>query len=182
MKKKIMRLPVTLKHYVFVVFMMLLFSYTSSVAQTEEKISTQSTYVELGGNGLIVSFNYDTRFSRTKPGGLGAKAGFGGLAIGDFKIFTVPLNLNYLLGKNGKYFEVGLGTVYTTAGFFQDEDSNVAQFLGTMIFGYRSQPVDGGFTFRAGLTPVFGNLKVEGEPDTFIFIPYFGGISFGYAF
>jgi hypothetical protein len=42
-----------------------------------------------------------------------------------------------------------------------------------MTFGYRYQPVNGGFNFRAGINPIFNSSA---------FIPYFAGISFGYTF
>jgi len=35
------------------------------------------------------------------------------------------------------------------------------------------QPQNGGFTFRAFINPIFGE---------FGFIPYYGGVSFGYKF
>jgi hypothetical protein len=45
--------------------------------------------------------------------------------------------------------------------------------MGTMNIGYRKIPVDGGFTWRVNLTPIFNNNG---------FWPLFAGIGFGYAF
>lgn len=45
--------------------------------------------------------------------------------------------------------------------------------MGTMNFGYRRVPVDGGFTWRLNLTPIFNNNG---------FWPLFAGVGFGYAF
>ncbi len=45
--------------------------------------------------------------------------------------------------------------------------------MGTMSFGYRRIPVEGGFTWRANLTPIFNNNG---------FWPLFAGIGVGYAF
>lgn len=45
--------------------------------------------------------------------------------------------------------------------------------MGTMNFGYRRVPVDGGFTWRLNLTPIFNNNG---------FWPLFLGAGFGYAF
>ncbi|MBA4299750.1 hypothetical protein SAMN03080617_00469 [Algoriphagus alkaliphilus] len=45
--------------------------------------------------------------------------------------------------------------------------------MGTMNFGYRRVPVDGGFTWRLNLTPIFNNNG---------FWPLFAGAGFGYAF
>jgi hypothetical protein len=71
---------------------------------------------------------------------------------------------------------MGLGvTVLATSGsdnsfLFNENNSNI---LGTMSFSYRLQPVDTGFSFRAGLTPIFNKN---------FFIPYYAGLSLGYSF
>ncbi|MEZ4883802.1 MAG: hypothetical protein R3E32_03610 [Chitinophagales bacterium] len=132
----------------------------------------QAIFFEVLGAGLTYSFNYDTRFNQTRDG-LGIRAGIS--YIGDIEeggIMTIPVQINHLMGKDNKYFELGIGATYATAtGFLGDGDDNTV--VGTMTFGYRLQPEDGGFLFRVSVTPVL----VEG-----VFFPYFGGISFGYAF
>lgn len=131
----------------------------------------QAVFAELGGNGLVFSFNYDTRFNNT-PDGLGARLGLGFIGSGDAGAVLIPAQVNWLLGKNGRYFELGAGlTVVTGTGRAFDEDfSNV---VGTMTFGYRRQPVDGGFMWKIAITPVIA----EG-----IFWPYFAGLGLGYTF
>ncbi|HMI05468.1 MAG TPA: hypothetical protein VK541_23470 [Pedobacter sp.] len=134
----------------------------------------QNIFVELGGQGLTFTANYDSRFTNRKDG-LGGRAGIGYFALDGDKITTIPLSLNYLLGKGNKFFELGLGATYiSTSGnsevLFNENESNV---IGTMSFFYRVQPEDGGFSFRAGLSPVFSKD---------FFLPYYGGISFGYSF
>jgi hypothetical protein len=49
-----------------------------------------------------------------KTNGLGGRAGIAFFADGETSFFTVPIVVNYLLGKNGKYFEVGAGITYYT--------------------------------------------------------------------
>jgi hypothetical protein len=148
-----------------------------ATAQTAAK----SVYAELGGPG-VVSFNFDTRFSK-KEGGLGGRIGFGGFTFRDFfddgrtTIIFVPIGLNYLLGKDNKnYFEIGAGitpvfTSYKSSN--QVDDETFRSTFGHLLFGYRLQPKNGGFTFRGFISPIFG----DGE-----FIPYYGGLSFGYKF
>ncbi|MBK9106950.1 MAG: hypothetical protein IPM92_00850 [Saprospiraceae bacterium] len=133
--------------------------------------SNQSVYAELLGNGLIFSFNYDTRFT-AKPTGIGGRAGLGYIGKGDNGAVLIPFQLNWLLGKNGKYFELGLGATYVggTEEFFEED---IDHFVGTMTFGYRRQPEDGGFMWKAAITPVLA--------DGF-FWPYYVGFSLGYAF
>jgi hypothetical protein len=146
----------------------ILFSANSLFAQTAAK----SIYFELGGPGFA-SFNFDTRFSK-KEDGLGARIGFGGFKVDDEGLLFIPVGLNYLFGKDKKnYFEVGAGATFLSASEeIFDEDSKSSSF-GYFQFGYRYQPKDGGFLFRAAITPVFGKG---------FFIPYYGGISFGYKF
>lgn len=45
--------------------------------------------------------------------------------------------------------------------------------MGTINLGYRRVPVEGGFTWRANLTPIFNNNG---------FWPLYAGVGFGYAF
>jgi hypothetical protein len=128
----------------------------------------KSIYAELGGPGLA-SINFDTRFSK-KEDGLGGRIGIGGLSIDGEGAVFVPIGLNYILGKDSRnYFEMGAGVtpvIGTGSGDF-------AETFGHILFGYRMQPKDGGFTFRAFINPVFGNG---------FFVPYYGGVSFGYKF
>jgi len=129
----------------------------------------RSMYAELGGPGLA-SINFDTRFSN-KEDGIGGRIGIGGFSVGDGEgVVFIPIGLNYILSKDSKnYFEMGAGVtpvIGTGSGDF-------AETFGHVLFGYRMQPKDGGFTFRAFINPVFGNG---------FFVPYYGGVSFGYKF
>lgn len=139
-----------------------------------ENKRAQNVFVELGGQGLLFTANYDTRFSN-KRNGLGGRAGIGYISASGDHATTIPLSLNYLLGKDKHLFEVGLGaTLLATGGndsfFFNGNTSNV---IGTMSFAYRVQPIDSGFSFRVGLTPIF---------NSDFFLPYYGGLSLGYTF
>ncbi|WP_017256730.1 hypothetical protein [Pedobacter arcticus] len=133
----------------------------------------QNVYVELGAQGLIMSANYDTRFSN-KRNGIGGRVGIGAIGGDGDSFITVPVSLNYLLGDGKNLFEVGLGATYASLSldndsFFGNGGSTV---IGTMAFMYRLQPVTSGFSFRGGFTPIFTS---DG------FQPYFG-ISLGYTF
>jgi len=145
----------------------------STSAQNEKR--AQNIFVELGGQGLLFTANYDSRFSKRRDG-LGGRVGIGYISTGGDNATTVPLSLNYLLGTGRHFFEMGLGaTLLATSGndnsfLFDENNSNV---IGTMSFSYRLQPVDRGFSFRAGLTPIFKKNN---------FIPYYAGLSLGYSF
>lgn len=149
-----------------------------SMATHEPGDRAQSIYFELFGAGGTYSFNYDTRFQNTLNG-LGGRVGMSYIAVDGNSVFSAPVMLNYLLGKEGKYFEMGLGaTVISFSSAESAEDNDVlfideSSLFGTMVIGYRSQPVDGGFMFRGGLAPLFG----QGN-----FIPYYPYLSLGYSF
>ncbi|RXF70698.1 hypothetical protein [Arcticibacter tournemirensis] len=133
----------------------------------------QTVYVEMLGPGLTISGNYDTRFSKRRDG-LGGRIGIGYIAADGNSITTIPVGLNYLLGKGKNFFEVGAGVTYLN--FSDNEDEYLSAegdgVLGNLTFGYRLQPVDSGFSFRGGFSPLFGYGS---------FIPWVG-FSFGYAF
>jgi hypothetical protein len=143
---------------------------------TNAQSPAMSVYAELGGPGLA-SINFDTRFSKNE-GGFGGRIGVGGFSIKDDSsdesvgLIFLPIGVNYLIGKDNKnYFEIGAGVtpVFGTGDLISD----FSETFGHVILGYRSQPLNGGFTFRAFISPVFGNG---------FFIPYYGGVSFGYKF
>lgn len=158
----------------------LLISTTIAQVAKTDSISKvpQAVFFELLGPGGIYSVNYDTRFSK-KPGGLGLRGGVSYTQISEASLFTLPVQLNYLLGKNEKFFELGLGATYATAAldfnddYYDDKEDSESTVFGTMTFGYRKQPRDGGFMFRGGASPVFGKG---------FFIPYYAYLSFGYSF
>jgi hypothetical protein len=148
-----------------------------------------AAYAELGGAGLA-SANFDMRLQK-KNDGLGFRVGIGGFSVtssysfgsnsGEDKtgITTIPLEVNYLVGKNQKnYFEMGAGA---TVVILKNKNSTLSSTtterfnssFGHLYFGYRLQPKEGGFLFRAGITPVFGRGY---------FLPYLPAISFGYKF
>jgi hypothetical protein len=158
------------------------FLFTFSLSQAQQTVSVQqparAVFFELGGPG-IASFNFDTRFSK-KEDGIGGRIGLGGFSIDQVGAVFIPIGINYLIGKDNKhYFELGAGVTPVFTFDNNDDawdDTDDGTFEGTfghLNFGYRLQPADGGFFFRASINPVFG--------DGF-FIPYYGGVSFGYKF
>lgn len=80
---------------------------------TSAQTSAKQIFVELGGPG-IASLNYDMRLMK-KEDGIGFRVGVGGysykidLGFGSYRtsLFTLPVALNYLLGKDQRnYFEI----------------------------------------------------------------------------
>ncbi len=187
----------------FISVLILFFICLSAIAQSEEyKVPSKSIYVELGGAGLPYSFNYDFRFDPSKIEGWGMRVGLGGYTTSNESFFSAPIMANRLFGKGIHYFEVGIGATffafdnknqsYCSNGYYDQntgqficqsyEDSNYSFILdvdgspsvmGTMNFGYRRIPMDGGFTWKINLNPIFNNNG---------FWPLYAGLGFGYAF
>lgn len=160
---------------------MLCCMFSSLEAQENQQVFKRNAfYVELLGQGGLYSVNYDYRVNRQ----IALRAGFTYLRLdiffSDSKVTGFPLMVSYLAGKDKGHFEAGVGlmptwvhTETTDFIFTNEESSSSALEVSTCInIGYRYQPPEGGFVFRAGFTPVYS----EGE------IYPFGGLSFGYAF
>jgi len=107
--------------------------------------------------------------------GLSASSGSTSASVG----FTmIPIVANYLAGARAHKFELGLGVVPVIVSGSASDDGigkvsgSATGVIGTGVIGYRFAPLEGGFNFRVGLTPVFGSWG---------FLPW-PGISFGYGF
>jgi len=143
-----------------------------------QSYARNSVYLELGGNGLLYSVNYDRRFTKDITGRFGFMI-FGGQSdqATDDQIGAAifPVTANYLVGSGSHRLELGLGPVLMLVGGDLEEYGTVSAggVAGvTSTFGYRYQPVDGGFLFRVGLVPFYS----DGRPQLW------GGLSLGYAF
>lgn len=161
-----------------------------SFAQTKQSSfpGQSQFYVEGGGPGVMFSANYDRRFSKSRLG-WGMRGGLGfitydgnsyssgsGWTYSQSTAISVPLQVNYVFGKaNSPHtFEAGAGfTALSKAlDIFDYSNSKKSSVFGTASFMYRRAPVDGGFTWRAGFTPLFGNG----------FVQPFGSLGIGYSF
>ncbi|GHT38369.1 hypothetical protein AGMMS49965_01520 [Bacteroidia bacterium] len=161
---------------------LLLLAFFFSGLHAQENKRQQSVFFELMGQSIVYSVNYDRRFFEG-DGGLGGHIGLGYIPVQDFlglsevHFFSVPASVYYLIGKQGNYFEVGTGvsllSIVDTKGGFHIGGN----LLGTLCIGYRRQPLDKGLLFRAGITP-FVALNSSG----LFGLPFYPGMSFGYAF
>ena len=180
---------------VFVVMMGLMLVFNLSAAAQEDKIAGKLFYVELGGPGVIMSANFDARFSSKARLGLGYRLG-AGFGIGKVKTkwvdkqwdytyienitrsyYTFPAGLNYVFGKpnSANTFEVGAGATYLTrkVSLYNHEVKKPGKVIGYLNFMYRIMPVNSGFSFRIGCTPIIGTAG-----DLYPM----GALSFGYSF
>jgi hypothetical protein len=139
------------------------------------QVKAKNVYLEVGGAGLAISLNYDSRFGDQRDG-WGYNIGVGGFISGGNKVVTVPFQLNFLIGNSSSFIEAGGGATFLhstgdTKGKTWQFD-NITGFVATGSIGYRYQPEQKGISFRVAFTPI---LYDEG------IIPA-GGISVGYTF
>ena len=141
-------------------------------------------YLELLGNGLLYSLNYD----RMVTDNISVRAGYGGLTVSnstvssgvivteDIKITLIPVLANYLRGEGNHKLEIGGGIVLVSldyTGNVADVDFSLAAdgAIPTGNLGYRYQKSEGGFFFKASLCPFFAETMVTSV-----------GLGFGYSF
>jgi hypothetical protein len=158
-------------------------------SQTEVVPSRTAFYAELGGPGILFSANVDQRFKRSHLGwGWRAGVGFvtsynetidpntGWSDYENVSVITVPAQINYIFGKgvSPHTFEVGAGFTYVgrKVDIMEYYDEKESQLFGTFAFMYRRQPMDGGFMWRIGFSP----LVAKG------FIQPFAAVAVGYSF
>lgn len=155
-------------------------------AQSDTKAMQGRTafYAELGGPGILFSANIDTRFKPSRLG-FGGRAGIGFVTSNDNydsqtgfyrnrSVLTVPLQANYIFGKGTSphTFEVGAGVTFLGKSMDLFNDNDRDQVLGSFSFMYRRQPIDGGFTWRIGFTPVVAGGYIQPS----------GAVGVGYSF
>jgi len=166
-----------------------------SLSAQDEKIAGKLVYSELGGPGVIMSANFDSRFTSSTQLGFGYRLGVG-FGIGRVKTtwvdnqwdytyveslrrsyYTFPAGLNYIFGKpySDHTFEVGAGVTFLTqkVSLYYYDVKKPGNLIGFFTFMYRYMPVNGGFLFRIGCTPIIGT---SGDLCPMV------AVGFGYAF
>ena len=160
-------------------------------AQKEAEIFTSrhSAFLEVGGNGILFSLNYEHIFWQKGKLKTAARVGITPLLFIDFneKLYIgppfIPTEVVGFLGRKNHHFEFGAG--YTPFWlpaskdkFSSETDPYQYGYFLPFRLGYRFQrPEKGDYFYRVGYTPVFISIK-----DKFLFEPLFCGISIGKNF
>ena len=125
----------------------------------------------------MYSLTFDTRFTYSNHG-WGLRAGIGFLPSQGINNLSLPVQVNYLLGKTRHFFEAGAGATY----FYGDQSDSWfgpkkegSLFFGSLSAGYRYQPLRHGVTARVGMTGIAGSFNNASVAA----LPY---ISVGYRF
>jgi hypothetical protein len=164
--------------------LLLCLSTTAIVAQDRTGDQSRfSLYGELAGLGGLYSLNADYKINND----FALRAGFTSWSFNFIfikaNITGFPVGVNYLFGRR-HYGEVGLSSLlmvidgefdFIIQGTFENEFSTFS----FANIGYRYQPEDGGFLFRATIYP--GSIVSVRRQVTFSPVLTFG-ISLGYSF
>jgi hypothetical protein len=144
------------------------------ISRNEKNVVTdrppQAVYFLIGGSGPLLSVNYDRRFLK-RVNGPGFAVGVGFFGESGISIFSIPVSLNYLIGRNSHFLEIAGGTTFISAAatdFFDTENDKASGFIFHINAGYRYQPTRGGFFFRGGVSPLF----YQGEYATSYYIGF----------
>lgn len=182
------------KYLVATIVFSILFITGFAQSSTESKNNVSkvpgqtSFFAEIGGPGILFSANIDRRFKPSRLG-FGWRLGIGFVTADEettdangyiyyepASVITVPAQLNYIFGKENSphSFEVGAGVTYAgkKLDIYNFYDDRTTQVFGTVSFMYRRQPVDGGFSWRIGFTPLIAKGYIQPA----------AGVSVGYNF
>lgn len=151
--------PLTKKRNILLLLFSLL-AFCNLQAQTKQQV-----YVELLGASTTVGVHYDSRFGKNSHWGFRAGLAFTSTDNEDFidsgplktRGVTLPVGINYLIGKNKHFAELGLGVSFGNyqCTFRKEEKLFKKNITGSFLFldmGYRYQPAKG-VSVRLGLNP-----------------------------
>lgn len=165
------------KIIVLVSFVILLFACTNTLAQQgDENIiyKRNAVFVELFGSSVYVyNLTYDreiwVRDNKRVNAALGLQF-FPKLGLLQYNLVSFSPQFSFLYGKT-HCLEIGAGLSYDL--FFKNWGL-------PLRLGYRYQPMESGFFFRAALTPIITNSYPVNSVK--LTVVTWGGIGLGYSF
>lgn len=183
-------------------WLMMLIVIFAVPAHSQEKndiTRSQSLFVEFGGSGVAaLTGNYDFRFFKGRSDGLGMRIGIGGessnskpwFGAGEIKtnLFTVPLEINYIYGKNRFSFEIGYSLTFISEtkssslqySGYNKTDEHGSFFVSYVPLGFRLKPKTDGFMLKFNLGPLINYSApnvFHDDKNQFWF-----GLAIGYSF
>jgi len=169
----------------------LLLAATASFAQAlPEPVRRNTFFLELGGNGMFYSLNYDRILLNRDTWKLSGRVGALYLPLfgaGNRQMVGGPVEISYLRGRGRHFLELGLGgtVVYDTYAL-SDSRINDLAVMAVARIGYRHQKPEGGFFYKVGFTPLLGALYNAEYPERgpLLLAPFaypLVGLGFGYT-
>lgn len=146
----------------------------------DRSMARNTVYLEVFGQGLFNSLSYDRILFPEFKVMHSASIGLTFIPpISYMQVVAIPVSYNFIFGQRKHHFELGLGftpMIFKEIGIqssFYTEDQNGNQtlikeqidnvnlfFYFTPKIAYRYQKYDGGFFFKAGLTPPVAGLNI----------------------
>jgi len=159
-----------------VIFILIAICTFPTVLFSQTSYKSNDVYLEVGGNGLFSSVNYERHLLK-KPG-LGVRIGLGFYTEDNFYV-TLPIGMNYLfkMKGNSSFIEGGIGVTWARVNgklFISDKNSDGFNFTNVIpSIGYRKHTKKD-LMWRINLTPIINNKNVA-------FLPWLG-VSVGKRF
>ena len=151
-------------------------------AQAPAPARNNALYIELLGNGGLYSINYEravTPALRVRVGA-GAWTAVSFWSSAETRIRTVPVMLQFVPGRGAHHLEAGAGIL--VGHRHGDLGGGSGAFVSLVgLVGYRYEPRQRRFLFRAGFTPFYGFGGQSGAYPDAGFLPSLG-LSFGARF
>lgn len=157
---------------------------TAIIDSTVKKCN--SIFVEIGGNGLYYSVNYDRLFKVSEYFYISRRAGVhysNNLLGNNYRFIGVPIEISGLASISDRHFlEIGAGITILNRRNNGDNHNETLAIL-ALTAGFRYQRPNGGFFFKGGFTPLYNFYVDHPSPNTayytWMVLP---GIAFGYTF
>ena len=166
-----------LKKMKLLILIALLFLTNLDINSAQERTifpkSKNHLFLELFGNGILYSVNYERLLSDNFSSRIGYSY------MPDLIYSTIPITASYIIGRGSSKAEAGMGITITTSvfdGVFGTRKEKQTYLLLTGVFGIKYYKPRGGYTVKITFTPFYSpHLK----PSKF---QLYGGISIGYGF
>ncbi|MGB9771819.1 MAG: hypothetical protein ACPLX7_07565 [Candidatus Kapaibacteriota bacterium] len=159
-----------------------LFNSLKGISKKEEDFKKFAIYLELLGQGLLISLNLEYRFDKHFAFRIGAAHFIFGVGY--------PLSLYFISDpQSNHHFECGVGLTLVQIGPLPlfGSTATARSVVPCLALGYRYQPKNGGLLFRATFTPFlifqeYEQIGIDGRDVSKQFkinIELYAGISLG---
>lgn len=171
-----------MKHLIVILTLILSFQMFGQKQQkdtTEINAFRNNIFLELYGLGYGYSLNYERLYPLKKEKfTLTSRIGFSYVYLKTnlyhIEYLTIPASSSLLIGKKEHKIEMGTGISFINFPTYQKDDG----LIGTIILGYRLQPIKERVTIRIHYSPLFLS-SFSGKNEGWV---QMGGFSFGYTF
>ena len=180
-----------MKQFLLIIFfifnVVLVFGQHDSINQNHSK---NTVYFEMLGNSIGYSLNYDRLLISSEKFKTAGRIGLSYFppVIPPEHFIVMPIEISelILLGRKKHYFEIGAGLTLNyqlyqgnnNSYFGNDYINRSLKTIAVFRLGYRYQKENGGFFWKAGLTPLY---EITNNNDERMIVPNMFGIAVGYT-